>query len=76
MVKTFTGSNFSVHFGRGLEATSIDDLRQAIEDKKGIPVEQQRLIHAGKQLKDGGLLSRYGITNGSVVYVALRLKGD
>ena len=51
------------------------DLKKKIESKEGIPPQEQRLLHGGKQLEDGHKLREYKIQNGSTLQLVGRLKG-
>jgi hypothetical protein len=71
-VMTLTGKRFPVAC---TPDETVEDLKHHILGIEGIPLDQQRLIFAGRQLEDDAELSRCGLSNGCTLHLVLKLGG-
>ena len=72
-VKTLTGKTLTLAVD---SSYTIEDVKADIEDLEGIPVCQQKLFYAGKQMLNERMLSDYNVDCDSYLYFGFRRKGD
>jgi hypothetical protein len=73
-IKTLTGKSFPVCLNQ-LNETTIYDLKLHVQEKEVIPVDQIRLIFAGRELNDNYFLDDYNLIRDGNIHMVLRLCG-
>ena len=53
----------------------VRHVKEALQEKEGIQVEQIRLIYSGKQMSDECKLGDYTVKPGSTIHMVLQLRG-
>ena len=71
-IKTLTGKTIEIPCRL---SDLVEELKQLIQDKEGIPPDQQRLIFDNKQIEDEKTLNDYNIHDGDKIHLVLRLRG-
>ena len=71
-IKTLTGQSIAIDYRSDL---TIEEVKETINSRDGIPVNQQRLIYQGKQLDNDQTLSDYNIQENSTIHLVLQVKG-
>lgn len=72
-VKTLTGKTITI---QAKPSDKIIEIKKLIQEKEGIPPDQQKLIYMGRQLEDCCCLGDYRIYESSTLHLVIRLRGQ
>ena len=72
LTRTLSGKTLTLEVGR---LDTVGQVKWNIQEKEGVPLDQQCLIFGGKQLEDNRTLHDYGLRKGSTIHQTLRLRG-
>ncbi|EJD01695.1 ubiquitin [Fomitiporia mediterranea MF3/22] len=71
-VKTLTGREIELDID---EEDQVSRIKEKVEEQSGVPPQQQRLIHGGRQMQDEKTASEVGVKPGDVLHLVLALRG-
>jgi len=71
-VKTLTGKEIEIEVEGD---DTIARIKEKVEEMSGVPPQQQRLIHSGRQMADNETVTFYKILPGTTLHLVLALRG-